>query len=191
MSNAAFLDIVQDDGIECDQCSRTQGVSLASEELKKFIGKTVDRSIFEVGKDPIRRFADAVGDLNPLYWDEEYARKSRYGSIIAPPGFISSLWFTGRSVKWGPLERPTASLGPPDLMDALSRAGYGRIMDTGIDYEFLLPVSAGDTITATCVVRDIMERGKDARVAFLITETTYVNQNGMTAARARSTTVHQ
>lgn len=36
-------------------------------------------------KDTIRHAAMAVGDDNPLYLDEEYARKSRYGAIIAPP----------------------------------------------------------------------------------------------------------
>ena len=46
---------------------------MATEELTKFVGKTIGNSIFEVEKEPIRRFADAVGDQNPLYWDEEYA----------------------------------------------------------------------------------------------------------------------
>ena len=162
------------------------------EELSKFIGQSVDISVFEVEKEPIRRFADAVGDLNPLYWDEECAGKSRFGSIIAPPGFISSLWFTGRSKKWGPKERPAESLGPPALMEALAKAGYKRILDTGMDYEFFEPVKAGDTIRSVCVVKDIMARGaKETSVAFLITETTYTNQEGRVVARAKSTTVHQ
>ncbi len=70
----------------------SKGVGLLPDELKKFIGQTIDSSIFEIEKEPVRRFADAVGDLNPLYWDEDYARKSKYGAIIAPPGFLSSLW---------------------------------------------------------------------------------------------------
>jgi acyl dehydratase len=165
---------------------------LLPQELGKLIGQAVDVSVFEVEKEPIRRFADAVGDLNPLYWDEEYARESRFGSIIAPPGFLSSLWFTGRSVKWGPRERPSETLGPPVVMDALAQAGYRRILDTGIDYEFFEPVKAGDTVRSVCVVKDIMERGaKEAKVAFLITETSYTNQNGTIVAKARSTTVHQ
>jgi len=36
----------------------------------------------------IRRYAQAISDLNPLYLDEEYAKKSEYGGIIAPPTFI-------------------------------------------------------------------------------------------------------
>ncbi len=165
---------------------------LLPDELKQFIGRSVDTSVFEIEKEPIRRFADAVGDLNPLYWDEEYARKSRFGSIIAPPGFLSSLWFTGRSVKWGTKERPTESLGPPALMDALAGAGYKKILDTGIDYEFFGVVKAGQTIAAVSVVKDIMERSaKEGKVVFLVMETTYTNQDGQPVAKSRSMTIHQ
>jgi len=165
---------------------------LLPDELKQFIGHAVDTSVIEIEKEPIRRFADAVGDANPLYWDEEYARKSRHGAIIAPPGFLSSLWFTGRPVKWGPKVRPTESLGPPALMEALSKAGFTRILDTGIDYEFYDAVKAGQTITAVSVVKDIMERSaKEGKVVFLVTETTYTGEGGKTIAKARSMTIHQ
>jgi acyl dehydratase len=165
---------------------------LLPEALGKLIGQAVDVSIFEIEKEPIRRFADAVGDLNPLYWDEDYARRSRFGSIIAPPGFLSSLWFLGRSAKWARRERLSEALGPSVVMDALAQAGYRRILDTGIDYEFFEPVKAGDTVRSVCVVKDIMERGaKERKVAFLITETSYTNQDGTVVAKTRSTTVHQ
>jgi uncharacterized protein len=165
---------------------------LLSEELKQFIGQSVDISIFEVEKEPIRRFADAVGDANPLYWDEAYAKNSRHGAIIAPPGFLSSLWFSGRPVKWGPKERPTESLGPPALMDALARAGYSKILDTGIDYEFYGMAKAGQTVKAVSIVTNIMERSaKEGKVVFLVTETTYTLDDGRPVAKARSMTVHQ
>jgi 3-hydroxybutyryl-CoA dehydratase len=35
--------------------------------------------------DAIQRYCRAVCDLHPLYFDEEYARRSRYGGLIAPP----------------------------------------------------------------------------------------------------------
>jgi acyl dehydratase len=165
---------------------------LLPEELKKFIGQTVDSSIFEIEKEPIRRFADAIEDYNPLYWDEEYAKKSRYGAIIAPPGFLSSLWFTGRSTKWGPRERPSESLGSPELMKALYQAGYKRILDTGIDYEFSTAVKAGDVINAVTVVKDMMERSsKEGKVVFLVMETTWTNQDKQTVSKAKSMTIHQ
>ncbi len=35
----------------------------------------------------MRKFAEAIGDPSPLYVDEETARRSRYGGLIAPPTF--------------------------------------------------------------------------------------------------------
>jgi len=162
------------------------------EEVKKFIGQQVGTSIFEVEKEPIRRFADAVDDPNPLYWDEEYAKKSRYGSIIAPPGFISSPWYGGRAVKWGKKEAATEGLGRADLIMALVQAGYWRVLDGGMEYEFFMPVKAGDTIKSVSVVKDIIEReGRTGKMAFMITETTYTNQKGEVVAKARGTSIHR
>jgi acyl dehydratase len=42
-------------------------------------------------RDNIRKFVDGIGDINPLFRDEEYAKKSRYGCVIAPPSFIFSV----------------------------------------------------------------------------------------------------
>jgi len=39
----------------------------------------------------IRRFADGIGDSNPLWRDEEYAQKTRYGRIVAPPSWVWSV----------------------------------------------------------------------------------------------------
>src|SRR5882762_5974741 len=37
--------------------------------------------------DVIRRWAYTIGDANPLWLDEEYARSTRWGSILVPPTF--------------------------------------------------------------------------------------------------------
>jgi acyl dehydratase len=42
-------------------------------------------------KDAIRHFANGIGDPNPLWRDEEYAKKSPYGSLIAPPFFLNAI----------------------------------------------------------------------------------------------------
>lgn len=161
------------------------------EEITQFIGKETGTSIFEVERETIRRFADAVDDPNPLYWDEEYAKKSRYGSIIAPPGFISSPWFSGRPTKWGGRDTTSAE-ETRELMLALIKVGYGRVLDGGMEYEFFAPVRAGDTITASSVIKDIIGReGRTGKMAFLFTETTYTNQNGEVVAKARGTSIHR
>ncbi len=154
------------------------------EEVTKFIGQRGDVTIMEIEKGAIRRFADAVGDENPLFRDEEYARNSRYGSIIAPPGFFG--WPIGKE---GGVSSTALGGG---LADALAKVGYSRVLDGGTEYDFFLPVRAGDTLAASSITKDIIERGtEDRRMAFTITETTYTNQNGDVVAKARGTLIRR
>ena len=41
----------------------------------------------EVEKCEIRKFAMAIGDRNPLYFDEAYARGKGYAGLLAPPTY--------------------------------------------------------------------------------------------------------
>ncbi|MBI2996102.1 MAG: MaoC family dehydratase N-terminal domain-containing protein [Candidatus Melainabacteria bacterium] len=54
----------------------------------KFIGREYKPVTYVVGEEKIKEYALAVGDLNPLYLDSDFAKKSRYGCVIAPPMFV-------------------------------------------------------------------------------------------------------
>jgi len=154
-----------------------------AEEITQFIGKSGLSRIFEVEKGAIRRFSDAVGDLNPLYRDEEYARNSRYNSIIAPPGFFG----------W-PLKHPADTVllidSIPELRIAMENAGFNQLLDGGMEYEFFLPVRAGDTLVASPVISNMRERqGGSGTLVFAWVETSYVNQNGDLVAISRETLI--
>ena len=156
------------------------------EEVKKFIGKVVSTSTLEVEKGAIRRFAEAVNDPNPLYQDEEYARSSRYGSVIAPPGFFG--WPTK-----GKSQGVIFSLLDGGLEQALAEAGYNTTsaIDGGITYEFFQPVRAGDSLTASLSIKDIDERrGPAGKALFIIYETTYTNQNSGLVVKERGTFIY-
>jgi acyl dehydratase len=162
------------------------------EEITKFIGKSIGVVACEVEKGSIKRFADAVEETNPLYWDEEYAAKSKYGSITAPPGFF------GWPVKLPPgqtFQRPTDISDPPEVAEgmraALAKAGLWRVVDGGIEYEFFLPVRAGDVLSAKSMIKDIREReGKAGKMAFIIIETAYHNKKDELVAKARATAIY-
>ena len=150
-------------------------------EMKEYIDKAEPPHVRTVEKGAIRRYADAVGNDNPLYFNEEYAGKSRYGGIIAPPGFFG----------W-PTKPPAASTGLPqivaDLQAALARAGYPRILDGGISYDFFLPVRPGDVLVVSPVVKAVtVKEGKSGTMMICDLETTYVNQNGDLVTRAYQT----
>ncbi|WP_216898450.1 FAS1-like dehydratase domain-containing protein [Nocardia alni] len=46
---------------------------------------------YEVTWDGVRHFAFGYGDDNPLYCDPEYGRRTRWGSLIAPPTFLYTM----------------------------------------------------------------------------------------------------
>ena len=167
------------------------------EEITKFIGTGGGVTVFEVEKGAIKKFADAVDDANPLYLDEEYAKNSKYQSIIAPPGFFG---WPVRFARGSTPPRAAGSKGSSEqtaepranLGVALAEAGYTRVLDGGMEYDLFHPVRAGDTLAASSVIKDVIGReGSTGKLAFVISETTYINQNGELVAKARATSIHR
>ena len=123
-----------------------------------------------VEKGAIVNFAQAIGDANPAYNDEAAARKTRYGSLIAPPTFLRCM----RAVQ-------------PELPFALP---FERLLDGGSDWEYCQSVRAGDRITAVARVTDISERsGRIGLMIFIKTLITYRNQFDDIAATQTSTLI--
>lgn len=152
---------------------------MVPDELKQHIGKIDPPHVREVERGAIRRYADAVGNDNPLYFDEEYASESRYGTIIAPPGFFG----------WS-MQSVPSSEGIIGLMTAMINAGYYRILDGGMSYEFFLPVREGDIMIASPKVKDVTAKeGKSGTMMVCDFETTYFNQNGDLVAKAYQTLI--
>ena len=62
---------------------------LVTDEHRALIGKKGEPvtgwEVIERGA--LRRFVQAIMDSDPIYWDEEYARNTRYGGVVTPPLF--------------------------------------------------------------------------------------------------------
>jgi acyl dehydratase len=117
---------------------------------RQFIGHRSEPVLNVVEKGAVRKFAEAVGDPNPLYVDEEAAKASRYGRLIAPPTFP-------RTFDYGELE----GLGSP---------GQGFIHgEHRIRYE--RPLLVGEEIVCYAEVKDYYEKvGREGTLGFLISE---------------------
>lgn len=158
---------------------------MLAQEVTQLIGKAGGTIIMDVEKGAIKKFADAIGDRNPLYWDEEYARNSRFGSIVAPPGFF------GWPIKWKSA-MPFFSELRQEVIDTIAKAGYSRILDGGIEFDFFLPIRAGDILASVSQVASIQEREtKSSKMILSTVESTYTNQNGDVVAKARQTMIHR
>lgn len=144
------------------------------EEMNQCVGMVDPPTVFEVEKGAVKRYVDAVGDDNPLYTDKVYADKSRYGGLIAPPGFFG--WSVGKGSIGGAVGQ---------VVGAAMNAGYFRILDGGISYKFNLPVRPGDTIIGSLTVDSIVEKeSKSGPMYFIKFKTVYLNQNGDVVAEA-------
>jgi len=149
--------------------------SVITEELRNLVGVESEPRSFEVEKGAIRKFAQAVDDPNPLWWDEEHARKSRYGSIIAPPTFLAN-----------PLEMAGShqKKSMPRFMSA--KCSLKKLQNAGIEVECFKPTMPGDVITVRSKLVDLYEKqGRSGRLLFMITEMTYTNQHGELVCKAK------
>ena len=147
----------------------TQEGSIITDEMKKQLGVKGTPTVLEVEKGLIRMVADAIDDPNPLWQDEEYAKKSKYGSIIAPPAMLCNARAgTGRGIQ---LKSP-----------------FLRVLAGGDELEYILPIKSGDVITSVSHIAEYNEReGKKGKMLFTIMETTYKNQKDEVVAISRST----
>jgi len=148
---------------------------VVTDKLKKWIGYSDPPVIYKVEEGAIQRYARAVGDSNPLYNDLEYASRSKYGRIIAPPGFVG--WPVANDFEVEKLIYNLIADGaPPENVDG------------GIEYDFLCLIGAGDILTAVIKLIDIVGRETKLGPTMVTTyEITYINQRGAMALIARGT----
>jgi uncharacterized protein len=126
----------------------------------------------EVCRPMIRHWVEAVEDTNPLYTDEEYARSSKYGGIIAPPQMMM-VWCMPRMWPWP--EFPWIPMAELELP-----GDYDTYVATDMIREFYLPVRPGDILSYTMKLDGVSEE-KKTRIGkghFITTTQIYRNQRG-------------
>ena len=122
----------------------------------------------ETGRAAIRCFAEAMGDLNPLYLDQDYASQTRHGGIVAPPTMVCETlqYMVGEVDETG---------------GARSRFGLpvGMEIRAANDYEFFQPLRPDDVLTAHWKVTGIREKqGRTGVLYFMEYDIAYTNQRG-------------
>lgn len=138
--------------------------TLITEELRGLIGKEMGCRVTEIEKGAIKKFARAIDDPNPLWQDEAYAKKTKWGGIIAPPTFIAY-----------------CKTDLPELNLPLKRMLHGED-----EIEYYHPIRPGDTISSVCKVIDIYEKqGKTGPMIFAVLETSHTNQKRELVAKNR------
>ena len=142
------------------------------EALRSRIGVKIERTLepwcHEATRDAIRHYAHGIGDDNPLWCDPDYAARTRWGGIIAPPSF---LFATSRIV--------SGYVG--------GLAGV-HAMWAGADWTWHLPVLRNDAITTESWLKDVIEHDTQfaGRAIQQVYHVDFYNQHGALVAAADS-----
>ncbi len=122
-----------------------------------------------IEKGAVRKFAEAIGDQNPIYVDETYAKNSRYGRIIAPPTFV-------RTLEYGVIE---------GLVIPTEGLIHGEQQ-----FHFERPLYVGESLWCSYCLGDTYSRsGSLGKMTFLIFEEKGVTSQGETVFTSRSTVI--
>jgi len=139
---------------------------------RAFIGRSAtSKEPFEVTRNDIRRFANAIGDPNPAYHDPEAAKALGHRDLVAPPTFLISATLG---------DGGGGFIGDPEL-----GLVYAMVVHGEERFDFHRPVYAGDVLTSTTTVADIRDAGRNE----LMTLVTEVSSNGEKVATATNTIV--
>ena len=138
--------------------------SCITQNMKNHIGVEKILGSVEIEKGAIRKFAQAIGDQNPLFQEESIANESYTNGIIAPPTFLRSV------------DAACALLDTESKIDIIPDHFNARV-DGGSEWEYFGHVRPGDTITVTKTIQDLFERsGRMGEMLFVVSIIKYVNQ---------------
>ena len=124
------------------------------------VGRVLDPIEIEIEKGELIRFARALGETNPIYFDESAARKAGFRSIVAMPTF-------------------------PVVPGARDEWTWGMIRDLGVNPLKLLhgsqsyvqhqPICAGDVLKGTKTITRLYSK---KNLDFIDTVVSYRNPRG-------------
>jgi acyl dehydratase len=154
---------------------------------KSKLGMEFEPYTFVIEKGKIAEFAMAIyqkenkNQVNPIYADQEAAKKAGYKDIIAPPTFQTCfpLWASG---------------GLMPLIQALN-INLIRLLHGEEEYTYLGPIYAGDIMTGKSKVVEMYDKEKKDKpgkfMEFTVIETEIRNQRGELVIKSRSTLVER
>ena len=112
---------------------------------EEFVGRVYPPTPpYEVGREKIREFADAINDPNPVYRDRSAASAAGYDDVIAPPTFAIVV---------------TMRAGHQVIMDPDLGIDYSRVVHGEQRFVHRRPIRAGDVLQVVVTVENARVAG--------------------------------
>jgi len=141
---------------------------------RKIIGMVFPAHSAVVEAGQLRFFAKAIGETDPIYFDESAARDAGHPTLPMPPTFFFSLELTRKETNW----REQAGIQLPRVLHGEQQFTYHRM------------AYAGDTLHFDSRVTDVYDK-KNGALSFVVMETKITNQRGEHVADVRKSLVHR
>jgi acyl dehydratase len=104
-------------------------------------GRVYPPQQYDVGREKIREFAEAIGDANPVYRDPDAARALGHQDVVAPPTFAMIPVLRGF-----------------DIMVADLGIDYAQVIHADQRFEHARPIQAGDRLSTTTTLQSVRSR---------------------------------
>jgi acyl dehydratase len=155
--------------------------SLIDAESLALIGSELERSAGVVNRRDFQRWAAAVGDHNPLYFDAAFARAHGHRDVVMPPMYVQHV--TTGIARLDELR--------PDGIPAGSGSGAlplprcPRRMAGGEEIRFRAPAYPGDELTAVRRVTSLDQKaGRSGPFVLVRLTSTYTRSDGTVIAES-------
>ena len=114
--------------------------------MKVVVGQKASRTL-TVTTAHVAAFAEMTGDYNPLHFDESFARRTKFGALVAQGGLTTGILHA---------------------LVAMDMPGPGTVF-LSQDWKFVAPVFIGDTITGEAEVVHVHETKPVTRLKVRVT----------------------
>lgn len=150
----------------------------------------------EIDASKIRYFCEVAEDANPMYWDEEFASKSRFGRLIAPPQGLRTFTFgsfwqpdyvrdrtrddAARLSGESPSSDSDAGAQMGGVMGLARERGYDTVTVTSTEAEYLSPFGPNEGRIKQRTMTTQVSEEKQTRVGrgiFITNITEYRTEN--------------
>lgn len=170
-----------------------------TDEVRALLGKNSPRrtAAEPIGMDALRRFVQATMEPDPIHWDEQAGRASRYGRVVATPLYPVHA-FRRPAGSPDPLDR---SFTDPEWDGSGARDDTGlpplplaldRHLNGGSEVEFFALAGPGDTISVTHSYVDATDKvGKSGEFVLVRREAVYTDQDDQVLLTVRRTGIHR